>query len=279
MKKKYLLLFIVTVFLTLSCSDQDKYKIKFTNNIGIDDHYELKGSMKALKSGDTLSNILDVDFKLNLKQKTLAKYDDGSSKLELSIDSIKYNSHQRSVEECQHIEKYAKNRSVSFKINDRGEVSKMDSLPSFSELIEVGLDLRKLFIKLQPVMPGFEIYEGITWEKEQLMPRSDSTFGHIYKWFRVEKIYKKNNKNFAKVKMNTKYNLEGNDVIASKDNKFILGSGLLIFNLDDGKLEQIDSEITGILNVLVQDNVENYKDSTKKAEIKVRQMLNMRRIQ
>lgn len=246
------------IVLLSGCQEKEKYTIKFAKGAESEKKFRFSGTLQAVSSDTTLPKALDVRYDMLLHRVPVNKYDDGSARYKLQVDSLNYHSEQRTVEECRHIERYMADQFLEFKMNERGEINDFTAPAKLPELENAGLDLRRLIMKLQPVLPAFEIHEGSTWEKEHALPGkmnadgSEGKPGFVYKWFRVQKIYEKDGKRYAEVLMNLKYRLqnEAGEEPAVQTSDFILGSGSVVFDILEGDLHQVNLEINGKVNVI-----------------------------
>jgi hypothetical protein len=261
---------VVGVLALQNCQDSQKYALRFKNMAAGPVSFVLNGSLQAISGADSMPSAIDVQYVMHFSRVPVRTYDDGSIRFSMNADSVEYQSKQRSVEECRHIEKYLANQQVQIKMNEFGEVDDVQGVQDMPELQEVGLDMGRLLLKLQPALPGFDISVGSTWEKEHALPSPSGAPAFVYKWFRVNRVFQKNGMAHAEILVNIKYRIEGKEQQepSIQSDQFILGSGSLVWNIVQGDIVQAALEIQGAVHILGADISE---------PVQVRQVLNLRR--
>lgn len=278
------------------CGESREYSLVFDTRSQDTVEYHLEMSVRAVLPQTDTVDALHSSFQTSLIRTPLNRYDDSSTRYLMASQNLRYSSEQRSVEECRHIERYLSGQTMQYKMNAQGEILDMDSLPQLPELQSVGVNLRRIFLKIQPVLPGFAVNVGSRWERQHQLPAENGTSTYIYKSFEVVNIFRRNEQNMAMVRMNIKYRLteEDNDStdnrIRLESDEFILGTGQLVFNLDKGDLEQGEFEINGTLQAdphqgteLVQNGIQTEAVGSSEQiqatshKLRVRQMIRIRR--
>ena len=268
-------LFLLFAFLFVSCNSE-KVELAFDARRNENLKYELNISLDALAlpesdslPGENLQSKMHIlsDYRL------LASFDDGSAKYQVKLDSIHYESNKREKEEWKYLEKYLKEQSFQYKMAKDGFILGMPVMDSFVPVLgNEDLDLTKIFLKLQPVLPGKRVSVGESWRREHAFhEKAFQTV--IYKEFTLKEIFNRAGKRLAKIEMRISYKqLQEDASVKMESTDFIVGSGFLLFDLTDGCIEESAMEISG--NMKIADKVfdKNLPD------IRVHQILKMRRI-
>jgi len=232
--------------------------------------------MKLIVQGDSsVPEALGSILKARISSTPMVSYDDGSARFQMIADSVSYRSDQRSVEECAHIERSLDHQDFQFKMDGNGDMQDLRMGEFVPELEQTDIDLRRLLLKLQPVLPGGAVELGDTWERQQLLSDQPGEQAFVYKWFQVEDIFEHKGKRMVKMRMNIKYKLDDSTSIRMhlQGRDFILGSGDVLFNATDGQIQDASLEISGSLNVL---SASKHPGTTP--PMQVRQILRLRRL-
>lgn len=237
--------------------------------------YILDSQLKVIVGEDSNSSPMESmnsRIQATLSSGLLVAYDDGSGRYSMQADSVSYNSDQRSVEECRHIERYLTLQEFQFKMGQDGQMNEVKMAEFVPDLEQTDVNLRRLFVKIQPVLPKSPVALGATWERQHTLSESDGRQVFVYKWFRVEDIFQRDGMTYAKMQMNIKYQVAGLDstqgVVGSD---FVLGSGSILFNVSQGQVEEGMLELNGKLKHLQ----ESVTDSS--LDMLVRQVISLRR--
>lgn len=188
--------------------------------------------------------------KIRSTMNMLVPYDDGSARFEMKIDSVDYSSDKRSVDDFRNIEKYLSTQHFQFKLSSDGNVT--DPVVEDAE-IKPGaedIDLIKLFLKAQPVLPGSPVAIGETWERPVTIPSAGSTVT-VYKSFTLDDVMLHDGAQIAKITMNLKYKeiADSTSNLRMESRGFIVGSGAVFFDITHGLVTSANLEIDGNLNV------------------------------
>ena len=261
--------------LGLGACGQQEVRLAFNTSDSSGQQFLLDSQLKVIVGEDT--NVRSMEamgsrIQARIHSGLVVSYDDGSGRFLLQADSVRYSSDQRSVEECRHIERYMSLQEFQFKMGKDGlmqEVKKAEYVP---DLERTDVDLRRLLLKIQPVLPGSPVSLGSTWERQHLLTEADGRQAFVYKWFRVEDIFERSGETFARMQMNVKYRVEdGDSTLRSTEDAFVLGSGTVLFNVTRGQIEEGMLEINGKLKALQQGVADSAPD------MRVRQVISMRR--
>ena len=208
-----------------------------------------------------------------LSSKLIDSYDDGTGRFLMNVDSVDYSSDNRSVEEFEHIEHYLKAQTFQFKMAPDGQMSalKMEDLAAIPDAGD--LDIRRNFMKIQPVLPSSPVKIGDTWERQQLVDGDSGKRLFVYKWFKIDDIFVRGGVRLAKIQMNVKYKPhDADDAGSLTSDDFVLGSGYILFNVDAGMIQEGLLEVDGKMCA-----VEN-KGAEVLPRLRVHQSLSIRRI-
>jgi len=191
----------------------------------------------------------------------LVPYDDGSARFEMKVDSVEYTSDKRSVEEFRNIEKLVSVQHFQFKLASDGTISDPVVEDAEVKLGEDDIDLMKIFLKIQPVLPAKPVAIGESWERMVTIPGANSTTT-IYKSFTLEDVMLHDGTQIAKIGMNLKYKEESDSTsdLHMESQGFIVGSGSILFDVSHGAVASANLEINGDLNVkdlVAQDSIPN----------------------
>lgn len=210
---------------------------------------------------------MDSRLFLQLTSSLLSAYDDGSGRFLIKVDSAKYQSDKRSVEEFRHIERYVGSQDFQFKMASDGQMSAL-SMEEYAPVFESNdLDIRKLFLKVQPVLPSSPVKVGTSWERQHLIAgEKNSPDLFVYKWFQVEDLFVRGGITYARLKMNIKYRQEssGSAIYQMESAGFVLGSGSVVFNVSEGVLVEGVIKIDG--RIRMREKIEAETDSSAIAE-------------
>ncbi|MCQ2091860.1 MAG: hypothetical protein MJY85_04200 [Fibrobacter sp.] len=222
--------------------------------------YSLESSLNAILPMDSVNGTpeaMNTRLFVRATNSLLTAYDNGTAKFEMKIDSVDYKSDKRSVEEFRSMERYMSTEHFQFKMAKDGVVSD----PVMEDSIMLGteaLDLVRLFLKIQPMLPGKAVSLGETWERSVEIPgNSGNTV--VYKSFTLQDQYVHDGAQMAKIGMNIKYKESGDDSsdLRMESNGFIVGTGVILFDMTHGVISSANMELTGDLKVndVVANNV------------------------
>lgn len=261
----------------LACEDKNVL-LGFNTQNPTPEDYELKSSFQILEnasergladSGQSMTAQLD----LRVHSELLSAYDDGTGRFLLRVDSATYVSDGRSVEETDHIERYLKTQSVQYKMGGDGEMwaVQLDEMVALPDIGDV--DVRKIFLKVQPVLPASPVSVGDSWERQQMLTDDRGKTCVVYKWFKLEELFDREGANLARLKMNVRYrqNTE-DDLQITESPDFVLGSGTILFDVLAGKVVEGELLVEGKLRIIEKKSGDTIPD------VRVRQKLSLRRI-
>ncbi len=270
-------LFAAFSLVFLACEDRN-VQLGFNTQNPTPEDYELKSSFQILEnasergladSGQSMTAQLD----LRVHSELLSAYDDGTGRFLLRVDSATYVSDGRSVEETDHIERYLKTQSVQYKMGGDGEMwaVQLDEMVALPDIGDV--DVRKIFLKVQPVLPASPVSVGDSWERQQMLTDDRGKTCVVYKWFKLEELFDREGTNLARLKMNVRYrqNTE-DDLQITESPDFVLGTGTVLFDVLAGKVVEGDLLVEGKLRVIDKKSGDTIPD------VRVRQKLSLRRI-
>jgi hypothetical protein len=120
------------------------------------------------------------------------------------------------------------------------------------------LNLLKLFMKVQPILPGNPVKVGETWERPVEIPESGRTTT-VYKSFTLEEVFLHDGVQMAKIGMNVKYQevVDSTANVQMESKGFIVGSGSILFDITHGVVSSVSLELSGHVDIndIVADNV------------------------
>ena len=270
-----LLFSLVTVF--VACEDKS-ISLGFNTQNPTPEKYELKSGLHVLL--DVPKNVpvemqqsMSAKVEVLVHSELLAAYDDGTGRFMLRVDSANYSSDNRSVEETDHIQRYLKTQLVQYKMGSDGEMSSV----RFDEMValpDVGdIDIRRIFLKVQPVLPSSPLAVGDTWERQQMLTDDNNKQSEVYKWFKLEEVFDRDGVKIAKLRMNVRYKQNSEDdaqIMESPD--FVLGSGTILFDIAAGKVVEGELDIEGKVRVIEK------KDGDTIPDLRVRQKITLRSV-
>ena len=270
-----LLFSLLTVF--VACEDKS-ISLGFNTQNPTPENYELKSSLHVLL--DVPKNVpvemqqsMSAKVEVLVHSELLAAYDDGTGRFMLRVDSANYSSDNRSVEETDHIQRYLKTQLVQYKMGSDGEMSSV----RFDEMValpDVGdIDIRRIFLKVQPVLPSSPLAVGDTWERQQMLTDDKNKQSVVYKWFKLEEVFDRDGVKIAKLRMNVRYKQNSEDdaqIMESPD--FVLGSGTILFDIAAGKVVEGELDIEGKVRVIEK------KDGDTIPDLRVRQKITLRSV-
>ncbi|MBS7390486.1 MULTISPECIES: hypothetical protein [Hallerella] len=270
-----LLFSLLTVF--VACEDKS-ISLGFNTQNPTPENYELKSSLHVLL--DVPKNVpvemqqsMSAKVEVLVHSELLAAYDDGTGRFMLRVDSANYSSDNRSVEETDHIQRYLKTQLVQYKMGSDGEMSSV----RFDEMValpDVGdIDIRRIFLKVQPVLPSSPLAVGDTWERQQMLTDDNNKQSVVYKWFKLEEVFDRDGVKIAKLRMNVRYKQNSEDdaqIMESPD--FVLGSGTILFDIAAGKVVEGELDIEGKVRVIEK------KDGDTIPDLRVRQKITLRSV-
>ncbi|SHK32510.1 hypothetical protein [Fibrobacter sp. UWEL] len=239
------------LFCLCSC-DSDQYVLAFNTENAPVQTYHLESNLNSILPMDsttTSPEAMNTHLQVRASNSMLTSYDDGSAKFELKVDSVDYKSDKRTVEEFREMEKAVSTENFQYKMAKDGMISSAileDSLTLGSE----ALNLVRLFLKIQPILPGKAVAVGETWERPTEIPgRNGNTT--VYKTFTFQDYYIHDGVQMARVGMNLKYRetADSTSDVLMESNGFILGSGDILFDITHGVLVNASIELSGDLKM------------------------------
>ena len=246
--------------LVLCACEGNDYVLSFNTQNVPSQTYSLESSMNAILPMDTVSGTpeaMNTRLFVRATNNLLTAYDNGTAKFEMKIDSVDYKSDKRSVEEFRSMERYMSTEHFQFKMAKDGVVSD----PVMEDSVMLGteaLDLVRLFLKIQPILPGKGVALGETWERSVEIPGNGGNTV-VYKSFTLQDQYAHDGVQMAKIGMNIKYKEAGDTSsdLRMESKGFIVGTGTILFDMTHGVISNVSMEITGDLSVndIVADNV------------------------
>lgn len=269
--KYFLLLF--SAFL-LACN-AEKVSLSFGRSENDSQIYRITASLSGVALGGDSSQPEKMHSELALVSTNILEtaFDDGSLAFLFRVDSASYSSDTRSTEERDYIARTLETQNFRYKIASDGmirsapELENFKFIPGFNEI-----DIRKLFLKLQPVLPGKPVSLGESWERQSAFHEGDAQT-IVYKNFQLEDVFLRDSKKLAKVGVRIRYRqIEEDDILKMESEGFLVGAGTLLFNVIEGAIEEANMEISG--NLKVSDKVA----SKKLPDLNVRQILKMQRL-
>lgn len=264
------------ILLFLMACQSDKFQLSFGTVL---DHqnYVLEASLDAWALGgekDSLSKErMHTDLWVASTLTQLEVYDnDGSAKYELRLDSVDYSSDKRSVEELSYMEKYLKTQTFQYKIKSNGVMDSIYPMENYMAVKGVNdLEIPRLFVKLQPVLPDKEVAIGESWERHDSFYNKD-VLTTVYKSFRLEDVFFHNGLRLAKLNMGVRYRQHEEDESIKLESKdFLVGKGTVLFDMIKGQVYSVSIEFTG--DLVVADKL----NKTDVPDLKIRQVLKMER--
>lgn len=238
--------------LLCSCDSKDVSLAFNTQNAPVQ-KFTLEANMNVFAPQDSM-NVTPESMETHLNAQTTltqtVSFDNGSARFEMKIDTVSYKSDKRSVEDYRYIEKYLSTQHFQFKMAGDGAISD----PSVEDVaLQPGteeLNLMKLFMKIQPVLPGGPVKLGEVWERPVEVP----TNGHsttVYKSFKLEDVYLHDGMQMAKIGMNVKYKEipDSTSDVRMESEGFIVGTGSILFNITQGVIVSGSLELSGHLNI------------------------------
>ena len=245
---------LVSASLLFLCScDNNSVSLAFNTQNAPVQKFTLEASLNVFAPEDsTHESPESMETHLNARStltQTVA-FDNGSARFEMKIDTVDYKSDKRTVEEFRYIEKYLASQHVQFKMMGDGSMSD----PSVEDMaLQPGteeLNLMKVFMKIQPVLPGSPVNLGDVWERTVEIPGNGSMTS-VYKSFKLEDVFVHDGVQMAKIGMNIKYK-ELPDTTANvrmESKGFIVGSGHILFDITHGVVSSGSLEISGHLDI------------------------------
>ena len=240
------------LLLLCSCNGNDVSLAFNTQNAPVQ-KFSLEASLNVFAPQDSMS-VTPESMETHLKARsTLTQtvaFDNGSARFEMKIDTVDYKSDKRSVEEFRYIEKYLSTQHFQFKMAGDGAISD----PSVEDVaLQPGteeLNLMKLFMKVQPVLPGTPVKQGDVWERPVEIPANGRTTT-VYKSFKLEDVYLHDGVQMAKIDMNVKYKEvpDSTSDVRMESDGFIVGSGSILFDITHGVIATGSLELSGHLNI------------------------------
>ncbi|HSQ42392.1 MAG TPA: hypothetical protein VLM37_08955 [Fibrobacteraceae bacterium] len=243
--------FLLGILLWLVACNSQKVTLRFHALDPTELHFVLESQMKLIVDNGDSVDALGSNLQVLFHSTPVVNYDDGSARIQIQADSVSYRSTQRSVEECLHVERLLLQEGFQFKMAQDGMMQDIRTDGFFPDLERTDIDFQRLVLKVQPILPTGEVSLGDTWERQQLVGEGPENRAYVYKWFQLEDLYQREGKQLAKLRMNIKYRLDSATTgLRIRDPDFILGSGIILFNVTEGQLEEVSLEIDGSLNVL-----------------------------
>ncbi|MBO7383914.1 MAG: hypothetical protein K6E57_02720 [Fibrobacter sp.] len=235
-----------------SCESNDVSLAFNTQNAPVQ-KFTLEANLNVFAPQDTMNTTpesMETSLKARSTLTQTVSFDNGSARFEMKIDTVDYKSDKRSVEDFRYIEKYLATQHFQFKMTGDGSISD----PSVEDVaLQPGteeLNLMKLFMKVQPVLPGTPVKLGDVWERPVEIPANGRTTT-VYKSFKLEDLYLHDGVQMAKIGMNVKYKEvpDSTSDVRMESDGFIVGSGSILFDITHGVVTTGSLELSGHLNI------------------------------
>lgn len=275
---RFFKIFLASLSLVFFACEDRSVLLGFNTQNPTPEDYELKSSLQVLMNAseqNPADSGVSMTAQLNLQvhSELLFAYDDGTGRFLLRVDSADYASDNRSVEETDHIERYLKTQSVQYKMSGDGEMGSV----RFDEMValpDVGdVDVRKFFLKVQPVLPASPVSVGDSWERQQMLTDDRGKTCVVYKWFKLEEIFERDGTTLARLKMNVRYRQNSEDDLQITESPdFILGTGTVLFDVLAGKVVEGELLVEGKLRIIEKQSGDTIPD------MRIRQKLSLRRV-
>ena len=245
----------------LCACDGNEFVLSFNTQNAPQQTYYLESSLNAiLPTTDSVSGTpeaMNTHLNVRATNSLLTAYDDGSAKFQLKIDSVDYKSDKRTVEEFSSMERYMSTEHFQFKMATDGDIR--DAVIEDSAMLGTeALDLIRIFLKVQPLLPGKPVKLGETWDRQVEIPGTVNKTV-VYKSFTLEDHYVHDGVQMAKIGMNLKYKelADSTSDLRMESKGFIVGTGTILFDMTHGAISIVKMELTGDLSVndIVADNV------------------------
>ncbi len=266
-------LLIFALFFLVACNSEE-----FTLAFGTSEEhlsYEMKATLSAATSNsDSASRErMRTDLYIRSSYSIINAYDDGSARYEVRIDSASYASDKRSIEELNYMERYIKTQGFQYKIAADGEILAFPSMDNFAPVAGLqDLNVAKLFIKLQPVLPGKPVSVGESWERQHAITDGNEQTV-VYKNFELADVFFRDGVHIAAIKMVVRYRQNDDDMaFKMESDDFLIGEGMLEFNIAEGVVENVSLEVSGKLKI------SDKTSGAKIPDLTVRQQLKMHRL-
>lgn len=254
-----------SVALAFLCScDKDGVVLAFNTQNAVSQTFHLESSLNVLLPEDS-SNAKPESMLTHIKVRStsnlLVPYDDGFARFEMKIDSVEYTSDKRSVEEFRNMEKFLSTQHFQYKLSQDGAISEPSVEDSMLQPGAEDLDLVKLFLKTQPVLPGNPVSVGESWERSMTIP-GNGTSTNVYKTFVLEDVFLHEGSQMAKIGMNLKYKElpDSTSDLRMESSGFVVGSGSVLFDISHGVIASANLELNGdlkIRNLVSNDSIPN----------------------
>ena len=249
----------VALFALCAC-DGNEFVLSFnTQNVKPQTYY-LESSLNTILPMDTAAGspeAMNTHLMVRATNSLMTSYDDGTGKFQIKVDSVDYKSDKRTVEEFRSMERYMSTEHFQFKMAKDGIVTD----PVIEDSVMLGteaIDLIRLFLKVQPLLPGKPVHLGETWERPVEIPGATGKTV-VYKSFTLEDQYVHDGLQMAKIGMNLKYKEvpDSTSDLRMESKGFIVGTGSILFDMTNGVISSVKLELTGDLSVndIVADNV------------------------
>ncbi|MCF0224821.1 MAG: hypothetical protein HUK20_11180 [Fibrobacter sp.] len=245
--------FTTSVSLLVLCACQgNEYTIAFNTQSVPPQSYYLESTLNAILPVDSLTGTpeaMNTHLVVKATNSLLTAYDNGSAKFEMKIDSVDYKSDKRSIEEFTSMERYMSTEHFQYKMAKDGFVTD----PVIEDSVMLGteaLNLIRLFLKVQPLLPGKPVALGEKWERTVEIPGS-ALNTVVYKSFTLQDLYVHDGAQMAKIGMNLKYKevADSTSDLRMDSQGFIMGSGTILFDMTHGTIFNATLEITGTVSL------------------------------
>ena len=245
--------FTTSVSLLVLCACQgNEYTIAFNTQSVPPQSYYLESTLNAILPVDSLTGTpeaMNTHLVVKATNSLLTAYDNGSAKFEMKIDSVDYKSDKRSIEEFTSMERYMSTEHFQYKMAKDGFVTD----PVIEDSVMLGteaLHLIRLFLNVQPLLPGKPVALGEKWERTVEIPGS-ALNTVVYKSFTLQDLYVHDGAQMAKIGMNLKYKevADSTSDLRMDSQGFIMGSGTILFDMTHGTIFNATLEITGTVSL------------------------------
>jgi hypothetical protein len=168
------------LILLASCSSR-KVHLRFVFEKNQVLHYAFALSSEAEVTDSLKTGHYSSSANLLLSQQINQVYENGDTRCIISVDSVGFQTDYLSEPEVNNIVELLKRTALALKISPYGDFLEMEGEEDLPQVEMEGMNLSRLLLKIQPVLPHSGIAIGSVWEREQQFPvRNSLNSGTLY---------------------------------------------------------------------------------------------------
>lgn len=255
-------LFCFSLLLLVGCSSRQVHlRFVFQKNEVL--RYAFNMSMDANVSDSSLTQYYSSSAFILVSQRFNEVYENGDGRSTVTVDSIRLKTDYLSEPETNNILELLKRSPITLKLSPYGDFLEMEGEEDLPQVEIEGMNLSRLLLKIQPILPHSGIAIGSEWEREQQIPvRNSLNSGTLYlkKHFQLLGLEDYKGHLCAKISFVVLANIglkeseKSFQISTSKGQAWIgKGKGLLYFDMQKNRFFEGTADLTTQMETTIRD--------------------------